>query len=149
MTPLIFISFLLSLALVDLRNSVARARYHAYHHPAQRSLPGWLHRLVYRYRPYRYSVVQGKGQGQDVGGGEGSSPFQSPSPGLAGKGEDGEDYYHSKQRKLMKMEVAEAFEIRVWVLGVLGLVGLGGVWVIWRVGVWVVGVVVSLLGWSS
>jgi hypothetical protein len=44
-----------------------------------------------------------------------------------GKGE-AEDYYHSKQRKLMKMEAEEAFEIRGWVVTVLGLVSLGVTW---------------------
>jgi hypothetical protein len=156
MTPLIFTSFLLSLALVDLRHSALRAHYHADAADATTGtqpsrLPGWLHRVVYRYRPYRYHVVvdervravgekESKGEGQ--GGLESPGSVGSPagSPG-SGREVEVEDYYHSKQRELMRMEVSEAFEIRGWVVLGLGLVGLGVLWVGWRVLSWVLMVV--------
>lgn len=144
MTPIIFISFLVSLALVDIRHSALRAHYHA-DDPAQQRLPHWLHRIMYRYRGYRYDVVVdgqgdgrsvGEGQGQVDGGDDDGSGRVRMRRQESGKG--GEEYYHSKQRKLMKMEAAEAFEIRGWVTVALGLVSLGMVWVAWRVASWVV-----------
>jgi hypothetical protein len=149
MTPLIFTSFLLSLALVDLRHSALRAHYHADAADATATqpsrLPGWLHRVIYRYRPYRYQVVvdeRGREVGVKKGQGGLGSPAGSPagSPGL-GREVEVEDYYHSKQRELMRMEVSEAFEIRGWVVLGLGLVGLGVLWVGWRVLSWVLMVV--------
>ena len=120
MTPLLFTSFLVSLLLVDLRNSALRAHYHATDQTG-RMLPRWLHRLVYRYRPYRYDVAAGAGAG--------GSPSSPESPGSVG---EREDYYHSKQRKLMRMEAEEAFEIRGGVVVALVVVGLGVLWVLWR-----------------
>ncbi|KXX79765.1 hypothetical protein MMYC01_202828 [Madurella mycetomatis] len=104
MTPLIFTSFLVSLVLVDLRHSVLRAHYHADANQHGR-MPGWLHRVVYRYLPYRYD------------GDSPSSPSQSSSSSSSGaatkaEGDGRGGHYHSKQRELMKMEAAEAFEIR-------------------------------------
>ncbi|KAK4128239.1 hypothetical protein N657DRAFT_561766 [Parathielavia appendiculata] len=132
MTPLMFISFLVSLALVDLRYSALRAHYHA--GPSQSSrLPRWLHRLVYRYQPYRYVTVA------DPLGSPGRSPASPGSPGSPGI--EGEDYYHSKQRKLMKMEAAEAFEIRGWVVTVMGLVSMGVFWAGLKLVCWGLGAV--------
>lgn len=129
MTPLIFISFLVSLALVDLRHSALRAHYHADADGASSRLPRWLHRLVYRYRGYRYDFDDAAARAA----GRPATPSSSPrSEGQAGSG----DYYHSKQRKLMKMEAAEAFEIRGWVLVVLGLLGASVLWAAWKVGAW-------------
>ena len=105
MTPLLFTSFLFSLLLVDLRYSALRAHYHA--DGQSQRLPRWLHRIVYRYRPYRY------GDGPDGAGGDG--------------------HYHSNQRKLMRMEAEEAFELRGGVLVALVVVGLGMLWMVWRV----------------
>ena len=121
MTPLLFTSFLLSLLLVDLRNSALRAHYHAANKTC-RLLPRWLHRLVYRYRPYRYDAAGAAG-----------SPGSPGSPRSVG---EQEDYYHSKQRKLMRMEAEEAFEIRGGVVVALVVVGFGVLWVTWRVVGW-------------
>ncbi|KAK4242334.1 Endoribonuclease L-PSP-domain-containing protein [Achaetomium macrosporum] len=132
MTPLLFISFLLSLTLVDLRHSALRAHYHANANQPSR-LPRWLHRIVYRYLHYRYVAVDERGRP----GADAESPGSSGSagsPGMAGR--ESEDYYHSKQRKLMKLEATEAFEIRDSVLVVLGFVGLGMVWIAWRALSW-------------
>ncbi|KAM0282467.1 hypothetical protein ACHAQH_002981 [Verticillium albo-atrum] len=90
MTPIIFVSFLVSLAWVDLRYTILR-------HGGRRSesrLPAWLHHLV--YRPAEDGKPQARGGGQTTGG-----------------------YYHSKQKKLAKMEMADAFEIRLHVAAVM------------------------------
>lgn len=146
MTPLLFISFLVSLALVDLHHSALRSHYHA-EGSQPSALPGWLHRIVYRYRPYRYAAVDERGHPRSSGGEEGSpggsvSSFSSSpggttaSPGSVLDSAAGEDYYHSKQRKLMRMEAAEAFEIRGGVVVGLGLVSLAMLWAAWKVMVW-------------
>ncbi|SPQ18899.1 71a70ed5-14ee-4d00-97da-034e1f121df3 [Thermothielavioides terrestris] len=134
MTPLILVSFLVSLALVDLRYSALRAHYHADADQASR-LPRWLHRIVYRYRPYRYVAVDERGRPVAEG--------RPRSPGSPGR--EAEDYYHSKQRKLMKMEAAEAFEIRGSVLVALGLLSLGVFWAAWRLAAWGFGTVMAWL----
>ena len=123
MTPVIFITFLVSLSLVDFRYSAMRSQYHA-EQPSR--LPPWLHRLIYRYRPYQYVVIDEKGD-------------------LTGKKADAR-YYHSKQRKLMKMEIDDAFEIRSTVLVALGLLSMVVAWATWRVIVWCAG---FAEGWKS
>jgi hypothetical protein len=150
-TPLVLISFLVSLALVDLRHSARRGQYHAepdvdagnQQHGGGLPLPRWLHRVVYRYRPYRYDKVGGAGPSPAVSPGSLGGPGTPGSSGIGGG--EAEDYYHSKQRKLMKMEAAEAFEIRGTVLVVLSLMSLVGVWVAWRAVCWGVGVVRGLI----
>ncbi|KAL2018934.1 hypothetical protein VTK56DRAFT_10228 [Thermocarpiscus australiensis] len=155
MTPLLFISFVVSLALVDLRNSARRAHYHPdpdpdpdrarhhHHHHHHSRLPAWLHRIVYRYLPYDYVAVDERGR---PWGGR-REARRKPTPG-SGEGRedadadgDGDGYYHSKQRKLMKMEAAEAFEIRGWVMAILGLLSMAVLWGLWRVVCWGLGVV--------
>lgn len=164
MTPLIFISFLVSLALVDLRYSAMRSHYHPDpdtvpwsgpndpHQTGSGRLPSWLHKLLFRYRPYRYEYVS-------PAPAEASAPTPT-TPGSTNAGEkktedgdgDGDDkgryhggigiwiwgdtYYRTKQRKLIKMEAADAFEIRSTVLAVLGLLGICFVWGAWRVFSW-------------
>lgn len=148
MTPLIFISFLVSLAIVDIRNSALRAHYHA--DPARSNrLPRWLHRVVYRYQPYRYVVVdeQGRPLGEKAsspGLGQVDGGVESPGEGMGRRGGDGGDYYRSKQKKLMRMEAAEAFEIRSGVMVVMGVLSLGLWWVSWRVASWGLGIAWSL-----
>ncbi|KAH8883939.1 hypothetical protein GQ53DRAFT_752479 [Thozetella sp. PMI_491] len=115
MTPIIFVTFLISLVLVDYRNSARRSQYHA--EKESRWLPQWLHRLVYRYRRYQYVAVDDRSE-------------------LVRDESTGRPYYHSKQRKLMKMEASEAFEMRGWVVFVLGLVIMCAGWGVWAAVVW-------------
>ncbi|KAF3355506.1 hypothetical protein VdG1_06918 [Verticillium dahliae VDG1] len=75
MTPIIFVSFLVSLAWVDLRYTLMRYRGRR----SDSRLPAWLHHLT-------------------TGG-----------------------YYHTKQKKLAKMEMADAFEIRTHVAALLAV----------------------------
>lgn len=153
MTPLIFISFLVSLAIVDFRYSVLRSHYHAEPPPSEGGdgdphqtatsksrTPPWLHRLLFKYRPYRYVPVSrattGAGSQEMKADGEGRS-VEEKSHGLWGT------YYHTKQRKLMKMEAADAFEIRSTVLVVLGVLSVCLLWSLWRVSSWAVYAVMS------
>lgn len=102
MTPVNFITFILSLVLIDLRYSLQRRQTHS----ASRSwLPTWLHALI--YRPYEN---------------ERSKMTHAPH---------GQWHYHTKQKKLFKMEADEAFKFRntmLFVLGVASLGGLAGLW---------------------
>jgi hypothetical protein len=119
MTPVIFVTFLVSLVVVDMRYTIRRSHLHAEEYSSR--LPHWLHRIIYRYQPYQYVAI-----GQD-----GEPTAQRAYPG----------FYHSKQRKLMKMEVDDAFLIRRTVLLVMGLLGLLGVWTFWHLATWAVRVV--------
>ncbi|KAK4168732.1 hypothetical protein QBC43DRAFT_105512 [Cladorrhinum sp. PSN259] len=135
-TPILLLSFILSLIFIDLRNSARRAHFHADHHhsshgPSSR-MPGWLHKIIYKYRPYRY-VVDGNGELKRV-----SQEDEGKEPRVKGIGKGDEEFYHSHQKKLAKMEMAEAFEMRGFVMVVLGLMAAGLGWGAWKVisGVW-------------
>jgi len=114
-TPVIFVTFLVSLVLVDLRYSVERSHLHPDDYSSR--LPHWLHRIIYRYQPYQYVRLDKNG---------------NPTGQRAYDG-----FYHSKQRKLMKMEVDDAFQIRRTVLFVMGLLIMLAVWGLWHLSAWV------------
>ncbi|ATY63220.1 hypothetical protein CCM_06677 [Cordyceps militaris CM01] len=88
MTPINFVSFLVSLVLVDIHYTRRRLHTHA---ESPSRLPSWLHDLLYRRHPY-----------EDLRGQ--SSEIHEPW------------YYHSKQKKLMRMEAEDAFRLRGTVL---------------------------------
>lgn len=117
MTPVIFVSFLTSLAWVEFCYSLRRAHSHSEEPSA---MPRWLHRIVYRETPYKYVKVDSTKARAPVGSDEGTRW-----------------YYHSKQRKLMKMEVDDAFQIRKTVLVVLGLLGVAASWLLGWVIWWI------------
>lgn len=115
MTPVIFVSFLFSLAWVDFRYSLMRSHSHS---ETPSRMPHWLHRLLYRESPYQYVRVNAI----------------SPAAIAPSEKDEGQRWhYHTKQRKLMKMEVDDAFHIRGSVLVVLGLVVAIGTLVTWRI----------------
>lgn len=116
LTPAIFVSFLISLVIVDIRYTIMRSHFHPEDYTTR--LPRWLHRLLYSYQPYQYVRVGKDGK---------------PTKDQSGH----EFFYHSKQKKLMKMEVDDAFQIRGTVLAVLGILGLVAVWCSWRVSTWI------------
>lgn len=116
MTPVIFVTFLISLVVVDLRYSVMRSHLHPDDYSSR--LPHWLHRIIYSYRPYQYVRVDKNG---------------NPTGQRAYHG-----FYHSKQRKLMKMEVDDAFQIRGTVLLVMGIVIMLAFWGLWQLAIWMV-----------
>jgi hypothetical protein len=107
MTPITLITFLLSLALVDLRYNMIRSHNHA---DGPTRLPTWLHRVLYQPSPYQHVMVKDGDQGE------------------VRQDERGRWYYHSKQRKLLRMEVEEAFQIRGAVLVALGVGIAVGTW---------------------
>ncbi|KAK1961735.1 hypothetical protein LY78DRAFT_661873 [Colletotrichum sublineola] len=113
-TPIIFISFLLSLMWVDIRYTIQRSR----NHNQGGWMPSWLHNVMYQRSPYHY--VQARDQ-------------KNPRPA----GEKEEWYYHSKQKKLIRMEVDDAFQMRGHVLVVLALVSLAVFWGVWLFSSWV------------
>lgn len=117
MTPVIFVSFLTSLAWVEFHYSLRRAHSHSEEPSA---LPQWLHRIVYREAPYKYIRAS-------------STKPKAP----AADDEGSRWYYHRKQRKLMKMEADDAFQIRRTVLVVLALLGIAASWVLWWVVWWI------------
>jgi hypothetical protein len=133
-TPLTFLSFLLSLALIDSRNHTARTHQHSPPSPSSR-LPSFLQSLFYHKTqipassPYAYiSSPDLKGEG---------------TKRVNGERKDGREqepwHWHTKQRQQMKAEFSDAFRIRKWVVwglvlsGAVGVlaVGMGAVWV-WR-----------------
>lgn len=117
MTPIIFISFIVSLTYVDFRHSSDRAHYHADMDDSR--MPRWLHRVLYRHRRYEYVPVDKDGK-----------PLQR----------NADSHYHSKQRKLMKMEAAQAFEIRNTVLIILGFIAMTVLWGVWKILCWALSV---------
>jgi hypothetical protein len=112
MTPIMFISFLFSLALVDFHSYTVRVHDHE---NQKRRLPAWLHQLLFRPQPYQYVRS------------EGSSVKTQEGPYAEEKW-----YYHSKQRGIMKMEVTDAFRIRGTVLAILVAIVAVLLWLVWR-----------------
>ena len=96
MTPVNFVAFLFSLLIVDVRYNITRA----YGHPDTTSrLPPWLHQLVYRRIPYQQRNAVNHDQ-------------------------PGRWYYHSKQKKLMRMEASEAFEMHTSMLLLMAVIAI-------------------------
>ncbi|CAK7220025.1 hypothetical protein SCUCBS95973_004017 [Sporothrix curviconia] len=148
MTPIIFVSFLFSLAWVEFRYSMLRSHSHDKPPPSYKSssskgspndasntagdgsepssacshrrMPGWLHSIVYRRQPYHYVLIKGDAQHA----GAKTTTTTAASTRSANNG----TYYHSMQRKLLKMESDEAFRIRTTVLCVMGVAVVGIVW---------------------
>ncbi|OAA64077.1 hypothetical protein ISF_04786 [Cordyceps fumosorosea ARSEF 2679] len=94
MTPIYFVSFLVSLTLVDIHYTQLRMHTHA---ESRSRLPSWLHDILYS----RYSYQDSQWKPSDV-----TEPW----------------HYHSKQKKLMRMEAEDAFRLRGTVIA--GLAGL-------------------------
>ncbi|OBT69871.1 hypothetical protein VE03_00471 [Pseudogymnoascus sp. 23342-1-I1] len=119
--PLTFLSFLLSLFLIDTYSTSSRRRDRA---PTPPSVKDALIALLWRPKPGSPYAYVGGG-GKSGGGGKG--------------GEREEWVWHTKQRKMLRMEVVDAFELRRWVVVALGVVVvvLGGAG--WWVGRWVWG----------
>ncbi|KAI0383964.1 hypothetical protein F5Y04DRAFT_250118 [Hypomontagnella monticulosa] len=123
MTPIYLVSFLLSLYLVDSHYHDKRIAEHAERQSRLPSwlLPSWLDRALFPTSPYEW-VKRNK---------------QDP----ASRGETKRKerwYYHTKQKKLLKMEAADALEIQRGVLLGLCVVFLCALWAFWRlsIGFW-------------
>ncbi|PMD62185.1 uncharacterized protein K444DRAFT_610295 [Hyaloscypha bicolor E] len=131
--PLTFISFLLSLALIDSRNHSLRTHSHSHSRLPPSTVFGhvkeFLHSLVYQSMPSSpYSYIK--------------SPNSQSSLSKEGKEKEEPWHWHTKQRHMMKAEMDDAFRVRKWVVvflvacAVLAVFGVVGVlrWVgyIWR-----------------
>ncbi|KAI1382062.1 hypothetical protein F4677DRAFT_13766 [Hypoxylon crocopeplum] len=120
MTPINFISFILSLYLVDCHYHDKRIQEHSGRYSRLPSwlLPAWLDRVL--FRPHPYGWVNGA------------------KPAASNSGRQERWYYHTKQKKLMKMEAADAFELSRAVLLGLCAVMLCVTWALWRfaIGLW-------------
>lgn len=141
MTPVFLTTFIISLVIVDIRNTALRRHYHAEDSEPGR-MPRWLHRILYRYKPYKYEVLVDE-NGKPVAT---PTPIREGMPPLVGP-ESREEFYHSQQRKLMKMEVVEAFETRRSVMAVLAVFGIGAFFMAWKVASWGIGAV--LRAWTG
>ncbi|KAF8866670.1 hypothetical protein BDZ45DRAFT_279872 [Acephala macrosclerotiorum] len=127
-TPIIFISFLLSLALIDSQNH--HLRTHSHSHSPSRPPPStifgrikeFFHPLVFKQvpeSPYAY-VKSPDGKERERSGN------RSRTRGIEGKGMEEEPWHwHTKQRHLMKAEMDDAFRVRKWVVVALAVVVLG------------------------
>ena len=118
--PLTFISFLISLALIDSQNYNRRAHSHSPSRPAPTNAYGktknFIHSMFFRpASPYAY-VKSPHIQAADA------KDFKEES-----EPRDQPWYWHTKQRKMMKAEVADAFKIRKWVLVSLFAISAGSV----------------------
>lgn len=141
-------SFILSLALIDSRNHYLRI---ANREPSAgsggiiQSIRGFLHGVVFRRKeggegPYEYV------KSPNAGASPGAVSPDGGVKGKEGKGKEEPWHWHTKQRKMMKREFDDAFEMRnsvaVGIVAVLlgcllGIVGLVG---------WVWGFVVGRFG---
>jgi len=116
MTPVVLVSFLVSLAWVDFRYTLMRSHTHSDEDP--RGMPRWLHHVLYRPQPYRYVLV--KGEKEKVVRDADGNTF----------------HYHSKQKKLLRMEAEDAFQVRWIVVAILGGIIASAAWGSWIVVSW-------------
>ncbi|KAH7160116.1 hypothetical protein B0J13DRAFT_519538 [Dactylonectria estremocensis] len=113
MTPVNLIVFLVSLALVDLRYTLARSSNYqdGAGDTTSRLLPSWFSRWLPPWLSQRLGRLVWSFRGQ-------------PYPHDARNARDASGrrwYYHTKQKKLIKMEADEAFQLRGPVLAALGV----------------------------
>ncbi|KAI0548294.1 hypothetical protein F4679DRAFT_325514 [Xylaria curta] len=136
-TPINFVTFIVSLYLID--NQYRAQRY--FQHEADETL--WLHRLFSRQRSSPYDRVDNY-QGQP------SSPSANATHRNGTSNKHADDvprpakeagdawYYHTKQKKLFKLEAADAFALRNLVLLALCFLIVSVGWVLWWVVVWLI-----------
>jgi len=124
--PLTFVSFLISLFIIDSRNSNLRVHQHASPAPPPSSFFGrtkaFLHQLVFKPQPYAYV----------------RSPYPSSEKEKT-KSVQAEEpwHWHTKQRHMMKMEISDAFRVRNSVVVALAVIFTGLCWVFVRAWSWV------------
>ncbi|KAI0890083.1 uncharacterized protein GGS22DRAFT_149956 [Annulohypoxylon maeteangense] len=115
LTPFHFVSFLLSLYLIDCYYHDKRIQEHSeqYNRLPSWVLPSWLERRLFSPQPY---VWVDRKKRETSRAGTNQTRW----------------YYHTKQRELMKMEAADAFEIQRSILVGLCFVLLLSLWLLWR-----------------
>lgn len=109
MTPINFVSFLLSLVVVDLEYSYMRVRNHT---EASGRLPTLLHHIIFRSQPYA-TDIRVRSQG----------PHHY---------EEEVWHYHTKQGRIMKLEAEEAFRGRNRIIIFLAVFLAIITWVLWH-----------------
>jgi len=113
MTPINFITFIISLYIVSGRNQQKRMAMHP-RGPDSGAvaswLPAWFHDALFQPQPYHPT-------------GDQSAAVNPPNYS------DKRFYYHTKQKKIMKLEATDAFELRSSVLGALCVAAVALVWV--------------------
>ncbi|RFU26173.1 hypothetical protein B7463_g10174, partial [Scytalidium lignicola] len=124
--PLTFLSFLFSLAIIDTQNQAARTASHRGQRPSDSGVGLSLFwRLLYgdTHGPYAYvrSPAE-RSEGRDAAAAAGKNDGGAEKEGW---------YFHTKQRKLMKMEVSDAFRIRKRVALGMILVSVVMAWLNW------------------
>ncbi|TVY42554.1 hypothetical protein LSUB1_G001208 [Lachnellula subtilissima] len=127
--PLTFISFLLSLALIDSRNHALRTHTHNNAPPPPFArIKALFHSLIFKRvaDPSPYSYVR-------------SPDLKSESRDGNGNVEGKEEpwHWHTKQRKMMKAEMDDAFRMRKSVMVFLMLVGVGIAVAVGVIGRWI------------
>ncbi|KAI0418044.1 hypothetical protein F5X98DRAFT_338747 [Xylaria grammica] len=138
-TPINFVAFLVSLYLIDSRHRAQRYGQHESRASGNNERP-WLHRLLYQQRsPYDWmDSYQGRASPQ--------SAYTTPHHDV--KAKDGASrsiketraswFYHTKQKKLLRVEAADAFALRNSVLFALFVLVVFVLWVLWRAVVWLI-----------
>jgi hypothetical protein len=146
-TPIHFVTFLLSLYLVDTYYWAQRHKRNNNKNNANGNRRPWFHRLLYRPRS-PYDWVDDRSSSQQS---TSSTTTRRRKPGVdeiattRKREKDGPWFYHTKQKKLLKLEAADAFALRNPVLfGLCVLVSCAG-WVFWRTVLWLAGWVSSSL----
>ncbi|KAF7894622.1 uncharacterized protein EAF01_010072 [Botrytis porri] len=123
--PITFISFLISLLIIDSRNSYLRIHQHSETRKYSNTFIGriqeFLHRLIYKPQPYAY--IKSPSQGQNAGG--------------IKRKEEEPWHWNTKQKKMIKMEVSDAFKLRQWVLVGMAVVATGVGLVVLYLGNWI------------
>ncbi|KAE9381119.1 hypothetical protein N431DRAFT_476023 [Stipitochalara longipes BDJ] len=112
--PLTFVSFLLSLALIDSRNHSLRTHSHSPSRPAPTTLFGhvkaFIHSVIWKPAPGSpYSYIKSPNSKLTNG------REKEGKGGVKGK-EDEPWHWHTKQRHMMKAEMDDAFRVRKWVV---------------------------------
>ncbi|KAF1949361.1 hypothetical protein CC80DRAFT_510591 [Byssothecium circinans] len=147
-TPILFTSFLLSLFLINRSDRLHRASTSTStsSSPSTTSSKSLLSLLSPSswlgpepYQDPAHSTWKRRDSHSHV------SPNDAISPGKEREGGSSEAkkrepwYLHKKIRKIAKMEISEALEMRGWVILGMGVVGALVAWGFWAVGWWLVG----------
>lgn len=140
-TPINFVTFILSLYFIDSRYRAQRHRQRESSAESNNRMP-WLYWLLYRRRPSPYDWVDTY-QGQSSLHSQStalrhevivSHPGDSSSVSI--KETSDSWFYHTKQKKLFRVEAADAFALRNWVLFALCIIAVSVSWLLWRTVVW-------------
>jgi hypothetical protein len=152
-TPVSFVTFLISLYIVDNHYRAWREQ-RRYEHEANGGSRPWLHQLLYYRRPPPYSPGTPQSITTSTATATATTTVHISSSerdgvvvthttrSRSGSAEDDVDgdnrtwYYHSKQKKLFKMEAADAFALRQSVFVVLLFSTVAASWLLWRLMRW-------------